>query len=244
MTYRMLAFDYDETLAAEGVLKPETAAALAEARKAGWLLALVTGRPHQELLGLCPAPALFDLVVDENGGVIHLAASGRTEELAARPDPRLREELRRQGVPFVFGPIVTITRRKYQRETLDAIRGLGLEPHLDTFLNRIAIMIVPRGTSKASGLRAGLARLRVAGSEVIAVGDDRNDIDFLRIAGLRVAVANAIDDVKAEADLVTAAERGRCGRVHLRAGPQVAADPAAAAQLLNPGWVPFHSLSP
>ena len=69
-------------------------------------------------------------------------------------------------------------------------------------------MIVPRGTSKASGFRTGLGRMGVAASEVIAFGDDRNDVDFLRIAGLRVAVANAIDDVKAEADLVTARASG------------------------------------
>jgi hypothetical protein len=62
---------------------------------------------------------------------------------------------------------------------------------------------VPRGTCKAGGFRTGLAQLGVGANEAIAVGDDQNDLDFLRVAGLRVAVANAIDAVKTEADLVT-----------------------------------------
>jgi hypothetical protein len=201
LTYRLLAFDYDETLATDGVIRPATAEALAAAKAAGWKLALVTGRPHEELLGLCPHAPLFDLIVDENGGVLHLASTGRTEELSARPDPRLRQELTRRNIPFVHGPIVTITRRQQEQETMVVIRDLGLD--LDTFCNRYAIMIVPRGTCKAGGFRTGLAQLGVGANEAIAVGDDQNDLDFLRVAGLRVAVANAIDAVKTEADLVT-----------------------------------------
>lgn len=206
MNYRMLAFDYDETLAAHGVIEPPTAEALAAAKTAGCQLALVTGRPHEELLGLCPHVPLFDLVVDENGAVLHIPATGQVDELCARPDGRLRAELARREIPFVAGRIVTITRRPHETETLAIIREGGL-PY-ETFANRFAVMIVPRGVSKAKGFRAGLARLGLAPDEVIAVGDDQNDVDFLRAAGLRVAVANAIDAVKAEADLVTSRPNG------------------------------------
>lgn len=208
MAYRMLAFDYDETLADGGVIHADTTAALAAAKKAGWLLALVTGRPHDDLLKVCPPCNLCDLLVVDNGGVMRLASAGGPEELAPRPDPRLREELRRRKVPFLAGTVATITRRSHERETVETIRDLGLEQDLDTFINRIAIMIVPHGTSKASGFRTALARMGLEPGEVIAFGDDRNDVEFLRVAGLRVAVANAIDDVKAEADLVTALPSG------------------------------------
>jgi hypothetical protein len=202
-----MAFDYDETVATNGELQPATAEALAAAKAAGWRLALVTGRPHGELLDICPqAAGLFDLIVAENGGVLSLDHTGRPEELAARPDPRLRQELARRGIEFVHGTIVTITRRAQEAETMNVIRDLRLD--LDTFCNRHAIMIVPRGTCKAAGFRAGLARLGVRADEAIAVGDDQNDVDFLRVAGLRVAVANAIDAVKAEADLVTELPNG------------------------------------
>jgi len=69
-------------------------------------------------------------------------------------------------------------------------------------------MIVPRGTSKATGLAAGLGRLGIGPQEVIAVGDDENDLALLEAVGLRVAVGNAIDAVKSAADLVLDAPNG------------------------------------
>ena len=66
MAYRMLAFDYDETLAVDGVIQPPAGEALAEAKAAGWRLALVTGRPHEDLLERFPllfAAFLFDDLV-------------------------------------------------------------------------------------------------------------------------------------------------------------------------------------
>lgn len=206
MPYRLLAFDYDETVATKGAIAPATEAALAAARGAGWQLALVTGRPHEELLGLCPQMGLFDLVIDENGGVLHLPAAGEIEELVPRPDDRLRCGLTGRGIEFAAGRIVTITRRPHEKDVAEIIDEHGLP--LDVFCNRYAVMVVPRGTSKATGLRAGLARLGVAAGETIAVGDDANDLDMLRVAGLRVAVANAIDAVKAEADVVLSRPNG------------------------------------
>ncbi|HOV80768.1 MAG TPA: Cof-type HAD-IIB family hydrolase [Bacillota bacterium] len=44
--------------------------------------------------------------------------------------------------------------------------------------------------------------------EIMAVGDSYNDLEMIRYAGLGVAVANARDDVKKEADYVTSATYG------------------------------------
>lgn len=204
--YRLLAFDYDETAATEGAIPPVAEEAFIEARRAGWRLALVTGRPHEELLAICRQVPLFDLVVDENGGVIHLPEFGVLQEIADRPDRRLREGLVRRSVPFISGRIVTITRRPYEAEARAVIDEHGLA--MEMFCNRHAIMIVPRGTDKASGLKEGLTHLGLEPHEIIAVGDDANDLALLRLAGLRVAVANAIDAVKAEAHMVLARPNG------------------------------------
>jgi hydroxymethylpyrimidine pyrophosphatase-like HAD family hydrolase len=206
VSFRALAFDYDETLAAHGAIAKSTEEALAAARQAGWRLILVTGRPHEEVLEVCPQVALFDLVIDENGAVLYLPAEGVVEELAARPDDRLRQELRRLGLPVTCGRIVTLTKQPHQAEVHEFIRRHGLA--LDVFCNRYAVMVVPRGTSKASGLRTGLARLGVAPEETIALGDDENDLMLFSVAGLRVAVGNAIDSVKAAADIVLARPNG------------------------------------
>ncbi|HUU11244.1 MAG TPA: HAD family hydrolase [Phycisphaerae bacterium] len=200
MPYRLLAFDHDETLAMDGRIHPAAVDALAAARDAGWLLALVTGRTHARILEICPCINLFDLVVDENGAVLHRPAAGTVEDLAAAPDGQLRSELARRGVPFTPGRVITITHRAYEGEVRDVVAGNGLG--LDLYCNRFAVMIVPRGTSKATGLRAALERLSVLPEETIALGDDENDLALFEAAGLRVAVGNAIDPIKAAADVV------------------------------------------
>lgn len=61
----------------------------------------------------------------------------------------------------------------------------------------------PREASKGNALKALARYLSLSMKDVTAFGDDRNDLDMLKIAGVSVAVANAIDDVKAVADFVT-----------------------------------------
>jgi len=200
MAYRMLAFDYDGTLADDGGISPATRQTLQEAKRAGFLLGLVTGRPHDELLGICPEIGLFDLVVDENGSVLYFPATGVVENLGRAPPERFTEELGRQAIRHSRGRVVVRTWRPHLQEALALIRDLGLA--LDVIPNKYAVMIVPRGIDKGTGLAAGLERLGVAASETVAVGDDENDRAVFRVAALRVAVADAVEALKAEADLV------------------------------------------
>ncbi len=57
--------------------------------------------------------------------------------------------------------------------------------------------------SKGNALRVIAADLGIAPEEVVAIGDNHNDIGMLRFAGLSVAMGNAHDEVKIEADYVT-----------------------------------------
>ncbi|MBD3308829.1 Cof-type HAD-IIB family hydrolase [candidate division KSB3 bacterium] len=63
--------------------------------------------------------------------------------------------------------------------------------------------ILPEGVSKGVALRHLAEYLGVTLEEIIAVGDNPNDIDMVQEAGLGVAVANAHPDVKRVADLIT-----------------------------------------
>ena len=58
--------------------------------------------------------------------------------------------------------------------------------------------------SKGNALRVIAADLGIAPEEVVAIGDNHNDLGMLRFAGLSVAMGNAHDEVKTEADYVTA----------------------------------------
>ena len=66
------------------------------------------------------------------------------------------------------------------------------------------ITVMPPGVSKGDGLRR-LARLLGIGlSEIMAVGDNLNDLEMLEVAGLGVAMGNGPPEVRARADHVTA----------------------------------------
>ena len=59
----------------------------------------------------------------------------------------------------------------------------------------------PLTANKGLGLKYVCDRLGIDASEVIAVGDQNNDIPMLREAGLGVAVGNATDETKNAADI-------------------------------------------
>lgn len=63
--------------------------------------------------------------------------------------------------------------------------------------------VYPSGGGKDRGLEALCGRLGIAPEECIAFGDGNNDISMLRRAGIGVAMGNAGDAVKAQADYVT-----------------------------------------
>ena len=81
------------------------------------------------------------------------------------------------------------------------IKELGLE--LEIIFNKGAVMILPSGINKATGLAAALKDLGLSPHNVIGVGDAQNDHAFLRMVGHGVAVANALPEVKDTADYVT-----------------------------------------
>ena len=64
--------------------------------------------------------------------------------------------------------------------------------------------LAPAGVSKASGLTSVCARLGVDASDVLAIGDGRNDIEMLQWAGRGVAMGQATLSVQEAADDVTA----------------------------------------
>ncbi|GMA51230.1 5-amino-6-(5-phospho-D-ribitylamino)uracil phosphatase YcsE [Alicyclobacillus contaminans] len=66
------------------------------------------------------------------------------------------------------------------------------------------IEVNPKGVTKASGLQTVVDFLGWSAEEVAAIGDSYNDIPMLRWAGLGIAMGNAQEAVKAEADWVTA----------------------------------------
>jgi hydroxymethylpyrimidine pyrophosphatase-like HAD family hydrolase len=202
-----LATDYDGTLAEDGAVSAATLAALKRFKAQQGTLILVTGRVLPELQTVFPALDVFDLVVVENGALLYWPKSGEIRPLAAAPPPEFVEKLGRLGVaPISAGHCIVATWEPHDAAVLHAIKELGLD--LSIIFNKGAVMILPTGVDKASGLKAAFAALNVAASETIAFGDAENDLPFLKLCGFSVAVGNALDSVKQAADWTTEAPRG------------------------------------
>ena len=63
--------------------------------------------------------------------------------------------------------------------------------------------ILPKGSSKGKLLLKLAEILGVDRAKTIAVGDYNNDVSMIREAGVGIAVANAVEEAKAAADIVT-----------------------------------------
>jgi hydroxymethylpyrimidine pyrophosphatase-like HAD family hydrolase len=207
MRYHVLATDYDGTLAHDGRVDDDTVAALKRLANTGRKLVLVTGRELDDLLAAFPQAELFDRIVAENGALLHHPAGQTTTPLGDPPPEEFVEALRRRGVdPLSVGRVIVATWHPNETAVLEAIRELGLE--LQVIFNKGAVMVLPSGINKASGLAAALADLGLSSHNAAGVGDAENDHAFLGLCECSVAVANALPALKEQCDHVTEQPRG------------------------------------
>lgn len=205
--YRVAAFDYDSTLAADGRIAERTADALQRLRAGGYRLVVVTGRLLDDFLSVCDRLELFDRAVVENGGVLYRPASGTAQPLGDRVPPALVEALGALGVePLGVGRVVVSTTEQHEAATRQALDRLGLQRQ--AIRNKGALMLLPPGVDKGSGLLAALGEMGTTAAETVGVGDAENDVDFLQRCGRSVAVGNALPAVKACCDMVTRGDNG------------------------------------
>lgn len=210
LQYDALATDYDGTLAHDGVVEPSTIAALERARRDGRRLILVTGRQLDDLMRVFPEMDRFDLVVAENGALLYTPnpPPGKERVLAEPPTPEFAARLRSRGVNDVAtGRVIVATWEPHEIIVLETIREMGLE--LEVIFNKGAVMVLPSGVNKASGLAAALEELGIQRERVIGVGDAENDHSLLAACGFGVALANAVPSLKEKADHVTVNRNGR-----------------------------------
>jgi HAD superfamily hydrolase (TIGR01484 family) len=205
--YSALATDYDGTLAHDGRVDAATIAALDRVRASGRRLFLVTGRELPDLRTTFPHLLRFDRVIAENGAVVLDPASGTERVLTEPPLPALLDQLRRRGVaPMSVGRAIVATWEPHETAVVETIRDLGLE--MQVIFNKGAVMILPSGVNKATGLAVALAEFGIAPENVVAVGDAENDHALLDFCGCGAAVANALPMLRARADIDLKADHG------------------------------------
>jgi hydroxymethylpyrimidine pyrophosphatase-like HAD family hydrolase len=207
MRYLVLACDYDGTLAYHGAVDDTTLASLERLRASGRRLLLVTGRALDDLKRVFPAIHLFDRIVAENGGVLYDPGARDVQPLALPPPADFVRELERRGVtPLSVGQVIVATWEPHDPVVFQVIHQMGLE--LQVVFNKGAVMVLPSGVNKATGLRRALELLKLSPHNTVGVGDAENDHTFLAACECGVAVSNALDSVKSRVDLVTNADHG------------------------------------
>ncbi len=207
MRYLALCTDYDGTIAHHGRVDEPTFAALEELKASGRKLILVTGRELADLQRVCDRLDLFDRVVAENGALIYRPATKEERVLGEAPSAAFVEELKKRGVERVsVGRCIVATWEPYEKQVLECIRDLGLG--LQVIFNKGAVMVLPSGINKASGLEAALKELNISAHNSVAVGDAENDHAMMSLCECSAAVANALPAVRETCDIELQRDHG------------------------------------
>lgn len=199
MDRRVMAFDFDGTLAAEGKVPAELEAALERCRASGHALFLVTGRRF-EAVPLGPLAELFTGIVWENGAVLAHRASGELYLPFGQLHPRVLKALTDAGIPFERGLAIAATWCPHEQAIYQVLGAHGGEASIE--YNKGALMVVPPGTSKGTGLERLLALCGFSARNLAAFGDAENDLSMLTLAEVAVAVQDAVPAVREMADVV------------------------------------------
>lgn len=84
------------------------------------------------------------------------------------------------------------------REELQIVRDVNIS---SSWINNVEIM--EKDVSKGNSLRYLCEKLNINKDEIIAIGDNENDLSMLNFAGLGVSMGNANKNVKSAADIIT-----------------------------------------
>jgi HAD superfamily hydrolase (TIGR01484 family) len=202
MYRRIMAFDFDGTLAVNGTVPDEVERALAQCRDSGYVLFLVTGRRY-ETVPLGSLGHLFAGIVWENGAVLTHTASGETYLPFGQLDVRLLKAIEEAGIPFERGLAIAATWTPHDQALWHILRSHGGSTSIE--YNRNSVMVLPPGATKGTGLERLLALCGLSPRNLAAFGDAENDLSMLTLAEVSVTVADAVPAVIETSDVLASA---------------------------------------
>lgn len=167
MRYYVLATDYDGTIASHGKVDKKTVEALKACKDSSRKIILVTGRELKDLKNVFPEIELFDLIVAENGALIFDPKTRNEILLGERPPQNFIDELIQNNVaPLSIGKVIVATWEPNEAIVLQAIHHAHIE--YQVIFNKGAVMVLPPGINKASGLQAALDHLQMSAHNAVA----------------------------------------------------------------------------
>ncbi len=197
---KVLASDLDGTLADNGVIPPATWMLLRQAKLAGFTLFLVTGRTLESFVDTGPYTETFDALVVEDGAVVYLPRRDVVRTPFGRLSSAITRRLETIGVPLERGMAIAATRVPYDMVIMDVLKEVNASVTVE--YNRGAVMLLPPGATKGTGLMYALQELGYSLRNVVACGDAENDQSMFEAVELAAAVPHALPALKALADVV------------------------------------------
>src|SRR5919198_569057 len=236
MTIRLIALDLDGTLLdSRGRLSERNRASVASARAAGASVALVTGRRFRDARPLALELGLDVPVIAHNGALTKHAHSLETVSAILMPVAAARAVVRlgrahgadalvsddHVGAGLLvydhlsegntaLAKYIAWSRRVVGEEAARAIRRV---PSLDDYLDHDPLHVAFSGGCAAmdAGLAAVAAEQGLGREEVLAVGDNFNDLEMLEWAGTGVVMGNADPALRERAGFHTTASNDEDG---------------------------------
>ena len=205
MKPRLIVFDLDGTLAPpDGGLTQETVGMLRELAARGVRIAVASGKPAFYLAGFFRMAELYDVILIGENGLetlfgIDLPPKKRTTFPLA---PEVRAALTRVraeidaalGDAVYYQPnTVAVTPCPLAPDGMDKVAAILDEGNyralLDVYRFGFCFDILPRGASKAEGIRALGEELGIPAAETVAVGNEENDYPMFEYAALSLGIA-------------------------------------------------------
>lgn len=104
---------------------------------------------------------------------------------------------------LVYNKVVVVCEANFLDQQIQQLPR-SLYEQYEVFKSRdIILEIMPQGVHKAQGLKVLADYLGIKQDQVMAMGDEENDLTMLEWAGYGIAMANAVPQVKAVAKAVT-----------------------------------------
>lgn len=208
------AVDIDGTITENGGgrIHLDALDALRRLTNMGHNVIFVTGRSSVEGFLLSVFGGTTKAAVGENGGCITLDSNehillGSIEECKTALN-LIQSSIDNVVEKPVF-PRMTEVVLERTFDLNDARRVLS-EKKLDVELSdsQYAYHINSSGIDKGSGFKEIMKKMTINPNDVIAIGDSATDVPLFRVAKTSVALGNAADDVKSEANIVVSAKAG------------------------------------
>jgi hydroxymethylpyrimidine pyrophosphatase-like HAD family hydrolase len=201
MYRRILAFNFDGTLAENGIVPLALQTVLEQLHADGYALFMVTGRRfgNAELGSL---EDVFAGIAWENGAVLHHTTTDEVYLPFGHIDPRLVEALELAQVPLERGRAIVSTGNAHDETVWQVLSDSGGDAVVthDKGITRV----LPPGTAKGAGLERLLGLCGFSPRNLVSFGDGEGDLSLLQVGETGVAVADAVPSLKEIADLVTA----------------------------------------